>query len=165
MAKRTDVGGGQTAAPNLDPNHELPANTGGTFQQAKDQASSLASGAKDQAKDLAQGAKEQAKSLASDAKEQAKDMANQARDHVQTLVGEQKGQAAERLHALADALREAGRKLNEGQQAGDFGSTPTAPPSRSRSSRATCGTTSCVTSCATPRRSPGAAPRSSSAAR
>ena len=114
MAKRTDVGGGQTATPSLDPNHELPASTGsgasGTLGQAKAQA-----------KDVAQDVKEQAKSLASDAKDQAKDMANQARDHVQTLVGQQKDQAADRLHSLADALREAGRKLNEGQQAGDFG--------------------------------------------
>jgi hypothetical protein len=98
MAKRTDVGGGQTATPNLDPTHELPPH-----------------------QNLAQDAKDQAKSLASDAKEQVKDAANQARDHVQTLVGEQKDQAAERLTSLAGALREAGRKLNEGQQAGDFG--------------------------------------------
>jgi len=112
MAKRTDAGNGQMAAPNLDPNHELPAAAQGSssFQQAKDQA-----------KDLAQGAKEQAKSLAGDAKEQAKEVANQARDHVQTLVGQQKDQAADRLGSLAEALREAGRKLNEGEQAGDFG--------------------------------------------
>lgn len=98
MAKRTDVGGGQAATPTLDPSHELPAH-----------------------QNLAQDAKDQAKSLASDAKEQAKDMANQARDHVQTLVGQQKDQAADRLQSLAGALREAGHKLNEGQQAGDFG--------------------------------------------
>ena len=114
MAKRTDVGGGQAATPILDPNHELPASTGsdvsGTLGQAKTQA-----------KDVAQDVKEQAKSLASDAKDQAKDVANQARDHVQSFVGQQKDQAADRLHSLADALRETGRKLNEGQQAGDFG--------------------------------------------
>ena len=86
------------ANPILDPDHELPPY-----------------------KDLAQNVKEQAKSLASDAKEQAKDVANQARDHVQTFVGQQKSQAADRLQALAEALREAGHKLNEGQQAGDFG--------------------------------------------
>jgi hypothetical protein len=106
MAKRTDVVGGQnTATPNLDPSHELPP----------------AQGVKAQAQDLAQGAKEQVKTLASDAKDQAKDVANQARDHVQNLVGQQKDQAAERLGSLAEALRETGRKLNEGQQAGDFG--------------------------------------------
>ncbi len=77
--------------------------------------------AKDQARDLAQDAKAQAKSLAGDAKAQAKEVAGQARDHVQTLVGQQKDQMAERLGSLAGALREAGRKLNEGQQAGDFG--------------------------------------------
>jgi len=109
MAKSTDAGGGQTATPTLDPTHELPGASSG-FQQAKDQA-----------RDLAQGAREQAKTLAGDAKEQAKEVAGQARDHVQTLVGQQKDQAAERLHALADALREAGNKLNEGQQAGEFG--------------------------------------------
>ena len=98
MAQRTDVGGGQASTPILDPEHELPPH-----------------------KDLAQDVKDQAKSLASDAKEQAKDVANQARDHVQTLVGEQKDQAADGLRSLAGALREAGRKLNEGQQAGDFG--------------------------------------------
>lgn len=86
------------AQPTLDPNHELPPH-----------------------QNLAQDVKEQAKSLASDAKEQAKDAANQARDHVQTLVGQQKDQAADRLQSLAGALREAGRKLNEGEQAGDFG--------------------------------------------
>jgi hypothetical protein len=77
--------------------------------------------AKDQARDLAQDAKAQAKSLAGDAKAQAKEVAGQTRDHVQTLVGQQKDQMAERLGSLAGALREAGRKLNEGQQAGDFG--------------------------------------------
>jgi len=93
------------ATPKLDPSHELPP----------------AQGVKAQAQDLAQGAKEQVKSLASEAKDQAKDVANQARDHVQELVGQQKDQAAERLGSLAEALREAGRKLNEGEKAGDFG--------------------------------------------
>lgn len=105
MARRSDVTGGPDMAtftnnptPNLDPAHELPPATG-----------------------VAQEAKEQAKNLAHDAKEQAKSAANQARDHVQELVGRQKDQAAERLGSLAGALREAGRKLNEGEQAGDFG--------------------------------------------
>jgi gas vesicle protein len=133
MANPTNVGSGRDAVtPKLDTTHELPASTGasglganaggqGNLQQAKDQGKDLAQGAKDQAKDVAQGAKEQVKSLASDAKDQAKDVANQARDHVQQLVGQQKDQAANRLGSLAEALREAGRKLNEGQQAGDFG--------------------------------------------
>ena len=68
-----------------------------------------------------QFSKSQVKSAASDAQEQAKDMAGQARDHVQELVGQQKDQAADRLGSLAQALREAGNKLNENQQAGDFG--------------------------------------------
>jgi hypothetical protein len=121
MAQRTDVGGGQsTGTPVLDPTHELPPHKD-LAQQTKDQVKDLASGAKDQAKDLAQGVKDQAKGLAGDAKDQAMDMANQARDHVQELVGQQKDQAAERLGSLAEALREAGRKLNEGEKAGDFG--------------------------------------------
>lgn len=76
---------------------------------------------KDQAKELAQGAKEQVKSLASDAKDGAKDVAKQARDHVQGLLGQQKDQAADRLGALASALRDAGQKLNQDQGAGDVG--------------------------------------------
>lgn len=117
MAKQTDVVGGQnTATPNLDPSHELPPAHG-----VKAQAQELANDAKEQVKNLASEAKDQAKTLASDAKDQAKDVANQARDHVQNLVGQQKDQAAERLGSLAEALRETGRKLNEGQQAGDFG--------------------------------------------
>jgi len=76
---------------------------------------------KDQAKELAQGAREQVKSLASDAKDGAKDVAKQARDHVQGLIGQQKDQAADRLGALASALRDAGRKLNQDQAAGDVG--------------------------------------------
>jgi len=117
MAKRTDVVGGQnTATPNLDPSHELPP-----AQGVKAQAQDLAQGAKDQVKNLASDAKDQAKNLAGEAKEQVKDVANQARDHVQQLVGQQKDQAAERLGSLAEALREAGRKLNEGEKAGDFG--------------------------------------------
>ena len=81
-----------------------------TFQQAKDQVKSAAS-----------DATEQVKSLASDAKDQAKDLASQASDHVQSLVGQQKDQAADRLGSLAQALREAGTKLNADQQGGDFG--------------------------------------------
>jgi hypothetical protein len=118
MAKRTDdvVGGLNTATSNLDPSHELPP-----AQGIKAQAQDLAQGAKEQVKNLASEAKDQAKTLASDAKDQAKEVAGQARDHVQNLVAQQKDQAAERLGSLAEALREAGRKLNEGQQAGDFG--------------------------------------------
>ena len=48
-------------------------------------------------------------------------MASQASDHVQELVGQQKDQAADRLGSLATALREAGQKLNQDRQAGDFG--------------------------------------------
>jgi hypothetical protein len=100
MAKRTDAGNGQPAAPNLDPSHELPADAESSppssgFQQAKEQAKSLAGG--------------------------AREVASQARDHVQSLVGQQKDQVADRLGSLAEALREAGRKLDEGRQAGDFG--------------------------------------------
>jgi len=105
-------GSGSTGAAKLDTTHELPAagQSQDGFQQAKDQA-----------KELAQGAKEQVKSLASDAKDGAKDVAKQARDHVQGLIGQQKEQAADRLGSLASALRDAGRKLNQDQAAGDVG--------------------------------------------
>lgn len=118
MAKRTDdvIGGRTSATPNLDPSHELPP-----AQGIKAQVSDFAQGAKEQARNLASDAKDQAKSLASEAKDQAKGVADQARNHVEQLVGEQKDQMAERLGSLAGALREAGRKLNEGEQAGDFG--------------------------------------------
>jgi len=91
------------------------------FQQTKDQPKNAASSVKDQAASLASDAKEQAKSLASDAKEQAKDLAGQASGHVQNLVGQQKDQTADRLGSLAEALREAGHKLNDDERAGDFG--------------------------------------------
>lgn len=129
MAKQTDVGEGRgTATPNLDPSHELQANTGtstlgntgsglntaGTFGQPQSQGDQGNPG-------VAQQAKEQAKNLAHEAKDQTVKVAEQARDHVQNLVSEQKDQAANRLGSLAGALREAGRKLNEGEQGGDFG--------------------------------------------
>lgn len=152
MAKRTDVGGGRgTATPNLDPSHELPANTGtstlgasGTLGTGSTLGSGNLGGGSlgntgsfgntgslgnlgnqnlgDQGhQGVAQQAKDQAKNLAHEAKDQTVKVAEQARDHVQHLVSEQKDQAADRLGSLAGALREAGRKLNEGEQSGDFG--------------------------------------------
>jgi hypothetical protein len=110
MAQRTDVGGGLGTA-TLNPNDppELPASTTGTSTP----------GANDQG--VAQQAKEQAKNLANEAKDQTMKVAEQARDQVQELVGRQKDEAAERLGSVAQALREAGRKLQEGDQSGDFG--------------------------------------------
>jgi hypothetical protein len=86
-------------------------NTAGTYGQPQNQG--------DQG--VAQQAKDQAKNLAHEAKDQTVKVAEQARDHVQQLVGQQKDQAADRLGSLAGALREAGRKLTEGEQSGDFG--------------------------------------------
>jgi len=117
MANATNVGGSKgTGAAKLDPSHELTA-----AGQSPDQSQGGVQQAKDQAKELAQGAKEQVKSLASDARDGAKDVAKQARDHVQGLIGQQKDQAADRLGTLASALRDAGRKLNQDQEAGDVG--------------------------------------------
>ena len=156
MAKRSDIGGGRgTATPNLDPSHELPANTGTSTLGASGvtgTGSNLGSGnlgggslgntgslgttgsglntagtlgqpnLGDQGdQSVAQQAKDQAKNLAHEAKDQTVKVAEQARDHVQQLVGQQKDQAADRLGSLAGALREAGRKLSEGEQGGDFG--------------------------------------------
>ena len=121
MAKRTDIGGGRgTATPNLDPSHELPANTGASTLGAYGTA-----GTYGQPQNLGDqgnpGVAQQAKNLAHEAKDQTVKVAEQARDHVQQLVGQQKDQAADRLGSLAEVLREAGHKLNEGEQSGDFG--------------------------------------------
>jgi len=61
-----------------------------------------------------QGIKEQAKGLASDAKNEALGMAEQAKSHVQNLVGERKDRAAEQVSNFAGSLRDAARKLEEG---------------------------------------------------
>lgn len=61
-----------------------------------------------------QGIKEQAKGLASEAKNEALGMAEQAKSHVQNLVGERKDRAAEQVSNFAGSLRDAARKLEEG---------------------------------------------------
>jgi uncharacterized protein YjbJ (UPF0337 family) len=61
-----------------------------------------------------QGVKEQAKGLASEAKNEALGMADQAKSHVQNLVGERKDRAAEQVSNFAGSLRDAARKLEEG---------------------------------------------------
>ena len=61
-----------------------------------------------------QGVKEQAKGLASEAKNEALGMAEQAKSHVQNLVGERKDRAAEQVSNFAGSLRDAARKLEEG---------------------------------------------------
>ena len=58
--------------------------------------------------------KDEAKGLASEAKDQALGMASQAKGHVQNLVGERKDRAAEQISNFAGSLREAARKLEEG---------------------------------------------------
>ena len=99
MAKPTDVGVGPGTA-TLDPTHppELTSGDRGVAQQAK----------------------EQAKNLASEAKNQTLKAAGKARDQMQELVGRQKDQAAQRLGTVAEALREAGRKLQEGDGGENF---------------------------------------------
>lgn len=61
-----------------------------------------------------QGVKEQAKGLASEAKNEALGMAGQAKSHVQNLVSERKDRAAEQVSNFAGSLRDAARKLEEG---------------------------------------------------
>jgi uncharacterized protein YjbJ (UPF0337 family) len=61
-----------------------------------------------------QGVKEQAKGLASEAKNEVRGMAGQAKSHVQNLVGERKDRAAEQVSNFAGSLRDAARKLEEG---------------------------------------------------
>jgi hypothetical protein len=58
--------------------------------------------------------KEEAKGLASEAKNEVVGIAGQARDHVQNLVGERKDRAAEQIGSFAGSLREAARKLEDG---------------------------------------------------
>jgi hypothetical protein len=58
--------------------------------------------------------KDEAKGLASEAKNEVSGLASQARDHVQNLVGERKDLAAEQLGSFAGSLRDAARKLDDG---------------------------------------------------
>ncbi len=58
--------------------------------------------------------KDQAKGLASEAKEEVLGAASQAREHVQSLVGARKDRAAEQLGSFAGSLRDAARKLDDG---------------------------------------------------
>jgi hypothetical protein len=58
--------------------------------------------------------KEEAKNLASEAKNEVAGLASQAKDHVQGLVGERKDRAAEQLGSFAGSLRDAARKLEDG---------------------------------------------------
>jgi hypothetical protein len=159
MAERIDVGVGM-ATPNLDPFHELPANTGTSTLGASSTGTAPAtstgtSAATGMGSNLGsnsgslgnmgslggtgsgqstsgtsgqnpgdpshQGVAQQVKNLAGEAKDQTVKVAEQARDHVQNLVSQQKDQAAEHLGSLASALREAGRKLEEGEKSGGFG--------------------------------------------
>lgn len=57
---------------------------------------------------------DEAKGLASEAKREARDLAGQAKDQVQNLVGERKDRAAEQLGSFAGSLRDAARKLEDG---------------------------------------------------
>ncbi len=58
--------------------------------------------------------KEEAKGLASEAKQEALGVVGQARDHVQGLVEERKDRAADQLGSFAGSLRDAARKLEDG---------------------------------------------------
>lgn len=59
--------------------------------------------------------KDEAKGLASEAKNEVVGMAGQAREHVQHLVGERKDLAADQLGSFAGSLRDAARKLEDGE--------------------------------------------------
>src|SRR5437868_9753970 len=68
-------------------------------------------------------AREQASNLASQATQQTAELAGQASAHVNTLVKDQKQRAAERLGTLSGALREAARKLGHddvGRRVGQY---------------------------------------------
>lgn len=128
MAKRTaDIGGGRGMATDTPTTSDL-GNTGTFNSSGLGNEPGLNVGTDvnrplqgQESHGVAQQAKDQAKGLASEAKDQVKQVAGQARDHVQELVGQQKDQAADKLGNIANALREAANKLNEGEQSGGFG--------------------------------------------
>lgn len=98
MAKRSDTGAGRSSAkPAVDENGPEPG------------------------RGVAQKAKEQARHLAHGAKRQTRRVAERARDEVEEIVGRQRARAADRLGHVAQALREAGLRLNEGEQGSDVG--------------------------------------------
>jgi len=78
------------------------------WQRAGEESQTGASGAATQVK-------EQAKGLASEAKQEVTGMASQAKEHVQNLVGERKDKAAEQIGSFASSLRDAARKLEDGE--------------------------------------------------
>lgn len=78
------------------------------WQRAGEELQTGASGAATQVK-------EQAKGLASEAKQEVTGMASQAKEHVQNLVGERKDKAAEQIGSFASSLRDAARKLEDGE--------------------------------------------------
>lgn len=149
MAKRDDLGGGRsTSSPSTPQNTTTNTDfdrqgtgltTGGvTTSSALGGASSTAGGLGAVGTSESQfggnqsfnnqsqgqqtsGLKEEAKNLASEAKEQTKEVASQARNQVNELVGRQKDQAAERLGGFAGALRDAARRLDEGDDGFGFG--------------------------------------------
>ena len=65
-------------------------------------------------RDSSSRVEEEAKGLVSEAKQEALGVVGQARDHVQGLVEERKDRAAEQLGSFAGSLREAARKLEDG---------------------------------------------------
>lgn len=81
------------------------------WQRAGEESQTGASGAVTQVK-------EQAKGLASEAKQEVTGMASQAKEHVQNLVGERKDKAAEQIGSFANSLRDAARKLEDGEGGG-----------------------------------------------
>jgi len=88
-----------------DPVEEVKQKVGQTAQQAQEQAGAVATEAKAKAADLAGEAKEQVGAVLDDAKEQAAKVVNQ-----------QKEGASERMHGVADALRQSGRQFEDRQE-------------------------------------------------
>ena len=66
-------------------------------------------------------AREQAGTLASEAMEQTAELASQATEHVSSLVADQKRRAADHLHTVAGALREAAQRVGNDQLGGRVG--------------------------------------------
>jgi hypothetical protein len=90
--------------------YNATGSTGGS-QSTLDQA-------KDKASQLADQASEKAAPLVDQAKQQGGQLLDQARDQVTTRLASQKDRAAEGLGGVAQALRQTGQQMREGDQSG-----------------------------------------------
>jgi hypothetical protein len=120
MAKRDTLGGGSRLAPNPSgPNAGLNAAapaTQGTDPSLPNQG--WGEGAAPQDQGAVRQAKDEAKNLAAQAKNETRKIASQAKDQMNQVVAQRKDEAAQRLDHFANALRDAGHRLQEEDESG-----------------------------------------------